>query len=178
MIRNASPLNVLLMTLSLGLVAQATPMSVEMKDGQGKIVGKALIKDSKNGVEISLDLHGLPPGEKAFHVHSKGDCTGPGFQSAGPHFNPKGEKHGHVEGGPHAGDMKNLVIPENGKLKVKILNEKVSLTHQGHGFLKGPEGTALIIHAKADDYKSQPAGDAGDRIACGVISAPQTTPSK
>ncbi|MBX3041255.1 MAG: superoxide dismutase family protein [Bdellovibrionaceae bacterium] len=146
-------------------------VTIQMMDAQGKKMGTAVLTELSKGVQIELNLKGLTPGEKAFHVHERGECVSPKFTSAGPHFNPQGHKHGHVDGGPHAGDMSNITVATDGTAKLKVVNEGVSLTKKDHGFLRGPQGAALVVHAKADDYKSQPAGDAGDRILCGVIAA-------
>lgn len=149
--------------------AASKPLVVELKDGAGKKLGTASLHEEKKGVRIVLQAEGISPGEHAFHIHEKGECVGPGFQSAGPHFSASGEEHGHEHAKKHhAGDMKNIVAAANGKVDVVVLNERVSLTKQS---LRRPGGTALVIHAKADDYKSQPSGNAGDRIACGVIPA-------
>lgn len=139
-------------------------------NAEGKEIGSANFTQTPSGVLIALDVRGLPAGEHAFHVHQKGLCEGAGkFTSAGGHYDPHGKKHGYmVEGGPHGGDMPNQFVGADGVLKANVLNTSVTLG-SGAGTLFGPDGTALVIHAKADDYSSQPAGDAGDRIACAVI---------
>jgi superoxide dismutase, Cu-Zn family len=140
-----------------------------LKDASGKEVGKAELTDTPGGVLIRLDLTGIPPGDHAFHVHAVGKCDAPDFKSAGPHFNPDETKHGLMnDQGPHAGDMPNLHVPESGKLVVEVLNESVSL--DAERALLDKDGSALVIHAKADDYQTDPAGNAGDRIACGVVT--------
>jgi Cu-Zn family superoxide dismutase len=123
-----------------------------------------------HGVLIDADLSSLPPGEHAFHIHQTGRCdAADGFKSAGSHYSPSKREHGFkVEGGPHAGDMPNQFVGADGNLRIHVFNSAVSLT-QGEGSLVDGGGTALVVHAKADDYRSQPAGDAGDRIACAVI---------
>lgn len=164
--------------LGLACLAIAAPALAQAPDkataafinAEGKEIGSANFTQTPNGVLIVLDVRGLPAGEHAFHVHQKGLCDAAGkFTSAGGHFEPKGHKHGYlVEGGPHAGDMPNQFVGADGVLKASVLNTSVTLG-AGDGTLFGPDGTALVIHAKPDDYKSQPAGDAGDRIACAVI---------
>ena len=121
-------------------------------------------------MSIKATLHDLPPGVHAFHFHSKAQCDAPDFKSAGPHFNPDGKKHG-LENpeGHHAGDMNNFTVTTKGRAKVKIVNKDVTLGDDSHSLFSNG-GTALMIHAKADDMKTDPAGNAGDRIACGVIT--------
>ncbi|MBO0766466.1 MAG: superoxide dismutase family protein [Hyphomicrobiaceae bacterium] len=132
-------------------------------------VGSASLTETPHGVLISLTLKGLPAGDHAFHIHAVGKCEPP-FTSAGGHFNPEGKKHGIMApGGAHAGDMPNLHIPTGGDLAVEVLNAAVTLEKGKANSLFGTDGTALVIHAGKDDYKTDPTGDAGGRIACGVV---------
>jgi Cu-Zn family superoxide dismutase len=151
-------------------VTASAQTKVELKDAQGKSVGTATIKPAKTGVEISLNLHDLPAGQHAIHIHQTAKCEAPDFKSAGGHFNPEAKHHGTENPeGHHAGDMQNITVPETGKLKTKITNADVNLGSDNHSLFSNG-GTALVIHAKADDMKTDPAGNAGDRIACGTIT--------
>lgn len=155
--------------LTTAIAAPQAPQSIVMKNAKGAEVGTATLTPMAKGVRISLDLKDLPPGEHAFHVHETGKCEGPKFDTAGGHFAPTKNPHGFDDAsGPHAGDMPNLIVGGDGKLKTEVINTTVTLSGGGNALTK-KGGTALMIHEKADDYKSQPAGNAGARIACGEI---------
>ncbi|MBP0615001.1 superoxide dismutase family protein [Jiella mangrovi] len=153
-------------------LAQTTPdmgdaKKVELKGTDGTSMGTASVVPTAHGVIIETDLQNLPDGVHGFHIHETGACDGD-FTSAGGHYNPSGADHGYLmEAGPHAGDMPNVTAID-GAVKVTVFNGGVSLTG-GEAPLDDEDGSALLIHSGADDYASQPSGDAGSRIACGVI---------
>jgi superoxide dismutase, Cu-Zn family len=151
------------------LVAQPNSVKVEIKDLQGAVVGTATLTAAKaGGVAIALDLKNLAPGDHAFHIHQAAKCEPP-FATAGPHFNPAAKKHGlENPDGSHAGDMNNVTVAADGTAKVVVVNTQVTLG-DGPNSVFANGGTSLVIHAKLDDMKTDPAGNAGERIACGVI---------
>ncbi|HTP52732.1 MAG TPA: superoxide dismutase family protein [Anaeromyxobacteraceae bacterium] len=159
-----------LVVLALPLCAAAAETArAELKNASGTAVGIATFVAVPGGVELALKASGLPPGPHGFHVHAVGKCEGPDFKTAGGHFNPGAKKHG-LENpeGPHAGDMPNLVVGADGSGSAKVLLSGASLG-SGPNSLLHEGGTALVVHADADDMKTDPAGNAGARIACGVI---------
>jgi len=140
-----------------------------LRNAKGDKVGVALLVADGSEVHISLRVQDLPPGKHAFHIHGVGKCEGPDFQSAGPHFNPTGKKHGAKNPeGHHLGDLPNVDVGADGKGEAKVALKGITLG-EGPTSLFGSQGTAVVLHEKADDEVTDPAGNAGPRIACGVI---------
>jgi Cu-Zn family superoxide dismutase len=141
----------------------------ELQNAQGQIVGLVTFTAGSNGVMVVAHVHHLEPGYHGFHIHETGKCTPPDFKSAGDHFNPFGAKHGLMApNGRHAGDMPNLLVGPDGTGTLVTYAALVTLG-SGANSLFHAEGTALVIHQGTDDLKSDPAGDAGSRVACGQI---------
>lgn len=144
---------------------------VSLEDADGSVVATATLTEDDSGVNISLEAENLTPGTKGFHIHENAACEAPDFESAGGHYNPTDANHGFDDPeGPHAGDLPNIEVQEDGTANETVTADTVTLDQDGENSLYADGGTALVIHSDEDDYVSQPAGDAGDRIACGVIS--------
>jgi Cu-Zn family superoxide dismutase len=150
------------------LPASAELANAQLKDKGGKAVGDVDLTQGPGGVLLRLSLKGIAAGEHAFHVHAVGKCEAP-FESAGGHFNPTNKKHGMMADHAHAGDMPNLHVPQSGELTVEVLNTAITLEKGKPNSVFDSDGSSIVIHASADDYKTDPDGKAGERIACGVI---------
>jgi len=152
--------------------ADRGPLSAEavLKDKEGKQVGVATMIQTPEGVRIAVTGYRLPPGNHGLHVHAVGLCEPPEFTSAGAHFNPGAKQHGRLNpAGPHAGDLPNLVVVASGEGGIDVTTKALTLA-AGPTSLLGDKGTSLVVHANADDEKTDPTGNSGGRIACGVIT--------
>ena len=151
--------------------AQQTAPSAhaDIVNAEGQKIGTATIRPSSSGVRINVEVSQLPPGVHGIHIHTVGKCEGPAFTSAGAHFNPTSKKHGKDNpDGPHAGDLLNITVTANGSAKTSLVAPNVTLGG-GPNSLFHEGGSAIVIHEKEDDYKTDPAGNSGARIVCGVI---------
>lgn len=148
----------------------ASGAKAEIVNAKGEKIGSASLKQAGTDVKLNVKVKGLTEGEHGMHIHGAGKCEGPEFKSAGAHFNPHNKQHGLKNPqGSHSGDLPNLVANKKGKASVKAVIKNASLQEGSADSLLGPDGTALVIHAGPDDEVTDPAGNSGGRIACGVI---------
>lgn len=152
--------------------APSEEIDVTMMNTDEEEIGTATFSEADNGLTIALEAEGLEPGMHGIHIHNAGMCEGPDFESAGDHYNPSDAAHGFDhEDGPHFGDLENVEVDEDGTVSTEIKAENVSILDENlDNTLLTEAGTSLIIHSGEDDYVTQPSGDAGDPVACGVIS--------
>jgi Cu-Zn family superoxide dismutase len=151
-------------------VATGGSARADLRNAQGVLVGTVTLQQAAQGLLLTVDVANLPPGTHGMHIHAVGRCDPPGFESAGGHFNPTGRQHGaRNEMGQHAGDLPNLQVPASGSMRVDIVARELTLGSTGTGMFDA-DGSAIVVHALADDYRTDPSGASGDRIACGVVS--------
>lgn len=168
-----------IMLLTAGCAAALQPRTgtatAEMRDAQGRMVGGAIFTEVSDGVRILLEVRGLPPGLKGVHIHEVGKCDPPAFTSAGDHFNPAKRQHGLQNPlGPHAGDLPNIQIDGDGNGRLETVTDRVTLS-TGPTSVFDSDGSALVVHGAPDDFKTDPTGNSGGRIVCGVITRPVTS---
>lgn len=158
-----------LLTAACALSDELGPIkgpSIPLVSKAGTSVGAVQAEPRAGGTYLRIAAQGLSPGEHGLHLHAVGRCDGPAFDSAGPHWNPTGRQHGHLNPeGAHAGDLPNLTASANGHGAINFLVTG--------GSLADADGTALVIHAKPDDYRTDPIGNSGERIACAVLAPPR-----
>lgn len=167
------PATIVVILSALVATAQVPVLTgiAELKDASGKMVGRAIFTGNlpEGGVWIQVQVDGLSPGVHAVHIHSVGTCSPPDFMTAGDHFNPDTRKHGFLNPeGPHAGDLPNMIVAANGRARYETANLRITLG-PGPNSLFDPNGSALVIHAANDDNVTDPAGNAGARLVCGVV---------
>ena len=171
----AASLGVLLALAPLAALAQDSgdaadaprSLTAQLAGAEGQSFGTAMLAETASGqIHLTLTLEGLPEGTRAIHIHETGSCEPPDFASAGGHL-AGGHDHGaQAPGGMHAGDLPNIIVGADGSYQGEVLTSNLTMDQ-----VMDEDGSALVIHADADDYISQPAGNAGDRIACGVLTA-------
>ncbi|BBH22301.1 superoxide dismutase [Paenibacillus baekrokdamisoli] len=166
----------MLFTLTIGTErtfshSHLASVTVNMMNSDGKAIGTALLTQQGNDVVIHIEADNLPPGKHGLHFHTVAKCEAPSFTTAGAHFNPQDKQHGFKNPkGFHAGDLLNIEVGADGKVKADMISKTVTLVKGKPNSLLKPEGTSLIIHEKEDDYVTDPSGNSGNRIACGTIS--------
>lgn len=151
-------------------MVKTKPITVELMDAKGKKAGTAKLEQAAEGVKVKVEATGLSKGEHGIHFHEMGVCEGPKFESAGKHFNVTSKMHGFDNPkGPHVGDLKNIKADSSGKATGDLMSSLVTLEEGEKNSLLKEGGTALVVHAGPDDYKTDPSGNSGDRVLCGVI---------
>ncbi|SFE54493.1 superoxide dismutase, Cu-Zn family [Sulfitobacter brevis] len=170
-LKNFQIVGVVIAAMSVGTAAIAEqhvqPAAAALVSGQDSaLAGDVVLSTTASGrVLVQININGVPPGEHAIHLHETGDCSATDFKSAGGHISGAAQHGVLAQGGPHPGDMPNVTVAEDGKLKVDVFLDLLDID----SMVRDKDGAAFVIHGQADDYMSQPAGDAGPRIACGVF---------
>jgi Cu-Zn family superoxide dismutase len=141
----------------------------ELKDAQGQSMGSAVLREEDGKVRMVVQVSGLTPGRHGIHIHAVGRCEPPTFQSAGGHFNPLGKKHG-LENpeGAHGGDLPDLEVDASGRIEYVVVTDRVALA-PGPTSVFDADGSAVVIHARADDQRTDPSGNSGERLLCGQL---------
>ena len=143
-----------------------------ISDASGKVVAQATLRQAGTGLAVHVEARGLAPGTYGIHIHGVGRCEGPAFASAGGHWNPTAHQHGRDNpAGPHSGDLPNLGVSTDGRGGIDFAVPGALLNDGGANALLDADGAAIVIHAQADDYRTDPSGNSGARIACGVVAA-------
>jgi len=156
-----------------GDVMAGAARSFAVNGGDGKALGSVSLSEDAGGASMTVNASGMPAGVHGIHLHEKGLCDGPKFASAGAHWNPASKQHGRDNPqGAHLGDLANLTVSADGTATTTIPLAGVMMA-SGATMLADADGTSLVVHAKADDYKTDPSGDSGDRIACAVVAPPK-----
>jgi Cu-Zn family superoxide dismutase len=164
--------------LALGTSACATTAdtpaaptaSAKLAAGDGAARGTASVTQAADGLHVLVKATGVTPGIHAVHIHTTGQCAGPDFTSAGGHWNPTAHKHGKDNpAGPHMGDMPNMTVGSDGTGAIEYVVAG-GMISEGASPLLDTDGAAIVIHAQADDYATDPTGNAGGRVACGVLT--------
>ena len=165
----------LVLVLASSVAAKGERATAELHDAQGNVVGTATFVQEGAIVRLTVELKGLPAGFHGIHIHAVGKCEPPDFKPAGSHFNPLGKKHGLENAeGPHAGDLPNMRVEADGTGRFETTTDRVSLL-PGPLSLFDDDGSSLVLHASLDDQKTDPSGNSGDRIACGIIQQAATS---
>jgi Cu-Zn family superoxide dismutase len=172
--RRIASLVMVVALLATGSIAYADgdtlQTTFEVRNANGQSVGTVTLTQQSDGVRVQGTFSNLPSGTHGIHFHAVGACT-PDFAAAGPHFNPAGRQHGFDNPqGAHAGDLPNLEVAADGTGTFHYVNDDITLQQDEDTSVYDADGTALVIHANADDYVTDPSGNSGDRIACGVVS--------
>jgi Cu-Zn family superoxide dismutase len=168
---------------AIGIVVVALPLTAvgevertafaTLQNREGATVGRVALRETPEGVLVTVHVNGVAPGPHGLHIHEVGRCEGPDFESAGDHFNPGQRQHGFMAAnGPHAGDLPNIFVPESRLLSVEFVAKELRLSDESAHALLDADGAAVVMHAGMDDEVTQPAGDAGIRLACGVVHRP------
>jgi Cu-Zn family superoxide dismutase len=153
--------------------ARAQTANAPLVNAEGEEIGTVTLTQMEQGVSVFAEAEGLPAGTHAFHIHETGDCQTPDFQSAGGHYNPEEHQHGWNNAeGHHAGDLPNVQVPDDGAISIEYFTDAITLG-EGDNTVYDDDGSAVVVHEGEDDYESDPTGEAGGRIACGVIEAAQ-----